>query len=92
MNFEEQEIKSWEKDQRLCDMADALLKHFVEQKLNVRDSLRVLEKIKTTIETSVQSACWGSTLTCGPATNEASVWDRESVIAEVNRRKDQDDS
>ena len=88
----EQEVERYEADQQLCDIADMILKIFSEKQINVHKSLRVLEKAKTTIEASIQSANWGSPLTCGLARNEASVWDHVAVAAEFNRRKCQDDS
>ena len=81
-------IERWKEDQRLCDLANTILTLFVDKQINARDSLRALEKAKSTIEVSIYSATWGQTLTCETAPNEAG-GDHEAIIAEIDRRKAQ---
>ena len=82
-------IERWKEEQRLCDLANAILTLFVDKQVNARDSLQALEKAKRTIEVSIYSATWGHALTCETPTNEA-LGDHATIIAEIDRRKAQD--
>ena len=86
----EQDVQNWERDQRLCDIADEILQILVTQRVNIGDSLQVLAKATKTIEASTRSANWGEPLVCGAPQNEAHTWkDYQTVAEEVNRRKAQ---
>jgi len=85
----EHEVKLWKEDQRLCEIADTLLKALVEKQLNVNDSLRVVAKMKRTVKQSFLSARWDLPLICEESPNEAGISEinRDHIKAEVNRRK-----
>jgi hypothetical protein len=80
------EVKVWTEEQRICDLADTLLKILVEKQITARDSVGVLQKAKSTLEQSIYSATWGQPLVCESAPNRF-FGDHEKVIAEIERRK-----
>jgi len=82
----EQDMNLWQEDQRLCDIAEECLKILVSRQLSIADSKRVLVKVQTTIESSTESAIWGTPLACESVPNTAIVWCKEKVEKEVNRR------
>ena len=88
----EQEINAWEADQRLCDIADSILKGLTKKCISVQETLNVLDKAKKAIEKSMLSANWGEPLVCNSPKNEAAVWNPENTEIEFNRRKCQDAS
>ena len=90
MNVPEHEIRTWETEQRICDLADKFLRELVKNRITVGETLQILDKAKKTVKNSVKSAKWDAILTCETALNEAHVFNREQVEAEVNRRKAHD--
>jgi len=83
----ESEIKRWESDQRLCEIADAFLRVLVEKQVSVRESLRVVKKMKDTIKWSSRVARWDVPLACGVAQNEGCAF---SINQEqLDRRKNE---
>ena len=86
----EQQIQEYQQMQSLCDITDAILKVLVDKQLTVGQSLRLLDNAKGVIESSVQHTEWGSPLTCEQAPNTYQ-WQTPELIAEINRRKGQDD-
>ena len=71
--------------QRYCDITSTVLDMLIKEHLNVGETLRVLDKVKETVEKSVQSADWGSPLVCNPVLNNHPRFDMCTVMDEVNR-------
>jgi len=88
MSVSENEIKSWEENQRYCDIADDILKVLIEKGFNAWETRYVLDKAQKAVAASVDAVRWGAPFTAMPAPNTSFAHDHEKkVAAEVNRRK-----
>jgi len=81
-------VEEYEEEQRLCNIANALLGILTAWKPTVQESLQILKKVKEAVKTSAHSATWGDHLTCGLAQNQSKSRRIEGVVEEYNRRKE----
>jgi uncharacterized phage-like protein YoqJ len=52
----EHDMKLYAVEQRLCDIADSFLQILDGKRFTTHDSLRIIEKMKKTLETAIESA------------------------------------
>ena len=83
------DIESTEADRSFYNIADAIVRIFVDNKLTYGESLRLLEKVRCSMEQSVKASVWGEPLLCSTALLTArTFYPVEDVHEDINRRKD----
>ena len=83
----EKDVQRYEYEQRLCDIANMILKILAEQQTSIWETRWILTNVEQAVDSSIQHASWNKPFACLSVPNRAYTWfSRDEVIAELNRR------